>query len=76
MTDLEAILQAIDTLPEDAIAQVQKHIIERKQQIRVVEDKINALDKLTASFWEGFSEAEIEQIISDMNSEYIEVDDE
>jgi uncharacterized protein YeeX (DUF496 family) len=76
MTDLEAILQAIDTLPEDAVAQVQKHVIERQQQLKAVEDKIHALDELTASFWEGFSEAEIEQIISDMNSEYIEVDEE
>lgn len=53
MTDLEAILQAIDTLPEDAVAQVQKHVIER-QQLKAVGDKINALDKLTASFWKAF----------------------
>lgn len=75
MTDLESILQAIDSLPEEAIEQVQKHVVERQQQLKAVEDKIMALDKLTANFWAGFSEHDIEQIIADMNSEYIETTD-
>ena len=61
MTDLEAILQAIDTLPQEAIEQVQKHIEERQQQLE-------ALDAITENFWEGFSEEAVEEIINDMNS--------
>jgi len=76
MTDLEAILQAIDSLPQDAIEQVQKHVVERQQRLEAVETKIAALDSLTANFWEGFSETDVEQIIADINSEYIEADDE
>ncbi|MBI1278982.1 MAG: hypothetical protein GC179_12710 [Anaerolineaceae bacterium] len=76
MTDLEAILQAIDALPQADIEQVQKHVIERQQQLEAVEAKITALNTLVENFWEGFSEAEVEQIIADINSEYVEMDSE
>ncbi|MEZ4668416.1 MAG: hypothetical protein R3E39_10915 [Anaerolineae bacterium] len=76
MTDLHMILQAIDELPAEAIAQVQQHLQERQQQLKAIEAKIAALDKIAENFWDGFSDAEVEQIIADINSEYIETDDE
>ena len=76
MTDLETILQAIDTLPQSAIEQVQKHVVERQRQLEAAEAKIKVIHSIIENFWEGFSEEEVEQIIEDMNSEYIEKNDE
>lgn len=76
MTDLDAILQAIDDLPQEAIEQVQKHVIERQQRLKAAEAKIKVIHSIIENFWEGFSEEEVEQIIEDMNSEYIEKNDE
>jgi len=76
MTNLEAILEAIDALPQQDIEQVQKHVIERQQQLEAIEAKIKAIHSIIENFWDGFSEEEVEQIIEDMNSEYIEKDDE
>lgn len=76
MTDLEAILEAIDALPQEDIERVQKHVAERQRQLEVAETKIKAIHSIIENFWEGFSEEEIEEIIEDMNSEYIEKNDE
>ena len=76
MTDLEAILEAIDAMPQQDIEQVQRHVVERQRQLEVAEAKIKAIHSIIENFWEGFSEEEVEQIIEDMNSEYIETDDE
>jgi hypothetical protein len=76
MTDLEAILQAIDTLPQHDIEEVQRHVVERQRQLEAAEAKIKDIHAIIENFWEGFSEEEVAQIIEDINSEYIEKNDE
>jgi hypothetical protein len=71
MMDLEAILEAIDALPQQDIEQVQRHIVERQRQLEAAEAKIKSIHSIIENFWEGFSEEEIEQVIKDMNGKSI-----
>lgn len=80
MTDLQTILEGIDTLPLDALQQIEQHIAERRQvleqvDLNEVENQITALDDAFENFWHGFSDDEVEAIIDDMNQEYIEPTD-
>lgn len=75
MSNLQALLEAIDRLPPDELEQVHEHVEERRALQRQiadesVEERIAALHQATDNFWEGFSDAEIDEIVADMNSEY------
>ena len=75
MTDLEAILEAIDALSKNDLDKLRQHIDQRIHnrqpniQTHGVENWITNLQKNVNEFREGLSEADIEQIVDDMNSE-------
>lgn len=80
MMDLQTILEAIDQLPREEFQQVKQHVDELAQQvpqtpIHDVEARIAALNQAMENFWEGYSDAEVEAVIDDMNSEFIEPED-
>jgi hypothetical protein len=82
MIDLQTLLDTIEQLPVDALETVSQVVDRRKQAIaadeassRDLKARIAALHAATANFWEGFSEAEIDEITADMNREYIKPED-
>ena len=77
MTDLEAILQAIDSLPENDLDKVRQridqrtHNPERSIQNHDAEDWISDLHAAIDAFRDGLSETELREIVNSMNMGYI-----
>jgi|GEM_PF-1271591 len=82
MIDLQTLLDTIEQLPSEALETVSQVVDRRKQALveeqagrQDIEARIAALHAATAHFWEGFSDAEIDEITADMNREYIKPED-
>ena len=77
MTDLEAILQAIDSLPENDLDKVRQRIDQRIHNPEHsipnhdVEEWITDLHAAIDEFREGLSETELREIVNSMNMGYI-----
>lgn len=74
--DLQGIFRAIDRLNQDQLAQLRAYVEQRIVQPQITDEtpqeKIAALHAAFAEMREGLTEEELEQIIHDMNYEYIE----
>jgi len=75
MTDLEAILHAIDTLPLETVESIRQRIDQRihapKQEHEDVEDWITNFHEAIDEFRDGLSEPQLQDIVSNMNIGYI-----
>ena len=77
MTDLEAILDAIDALPKNDLNKVRQHInqltsgSDLQHQDSDVENWIGNLHAAVDEFREGLSETELRDIVNSMNIGYI-----
>lgn len=75
MTDLQELYRTIDRLNDEELDQVQKHINQRRYRPQIDEDpqtKIAQLRSAVETFWQGVPAEKVDDIIEDMNAEYVE----
>lgn len=74
--NLEEIFHAVDRLNRDQLTQLRAYVEQRIAQPQVKDEspqeKIAALHAAVEDFWDGMSQDEIDAIVEDMNSEYVE----
>lgn len=79
MSSVDRIIQAIKQLTPDELVQIEAAVDARRQEIRQTpppdsEALISLIHEVFDNFWEGVPESRVDEIINDMNSEYIEPD--
>jgi hypothetical protein len=75
MDKLSDLYAQIDRLNPDEFRQLRAYVEQHDKPPATAEDpqaKIAALRAATVDFWEGIPEAEIDEIVEEMNSEYVE----
>lgn len=76
MVDLQILLDAVDELSLDEVRQLRARLDGREEALKPsaldIEAKIEALHAALNDFWKGIPEEKIEEIITDMNDEYLE----
>lgn len=76
MDDLRDVFRTLDRLNDEELAEVRAYIDRRTIQPEIADEdvqaKIAALHQAFAEIREGMSEEELDAMIADMNSEYIE----
>jgi len=77
MSDLQAILNQIDELSRDEQVRLWDYVEQKLygQLNMTPEEKIAALDKALENFWEGFTQAEVDEMTAEMNAKPVDHDD-
>lgn len=68
--ELQALLQAINTLSWEDLKRVQQQINQRRQVF--AQDRIRMIEQAVVGIREGMSQAELDDLFAAMNREYVE----
>jgi uncharacterized protein YeeX (DUF496 family) len=73
---LNELIKAVDALSEEELRQLRDYVNQRPVHRLSAEERIRMLEEASAAIREGLTQAELSEMISAMNEEYIEPFDE